>query len=165
VFRFLDSSGTKGPKILTIGDTYFMDFYEMSLPHYGFNDGEFWHSNNLRYIPSLGFSGSVNDENVDFQVLVESHDAIILMFTEWNLKEFAYGFIDNLYEVYCDEKSIKERKEINELIMSNLEWLTSIRAQAKEWEVSEEQAILMTIEFIREERKKSEVVSSTVNSQ
>ena len=69
----------------------------MGVPRDVFNRGQFWFYN--RKIFEEGKSPRmVNDINVLREV--EKHNLILLIATDATLYKFAFGFIDQLYELY-----------------------------------------------------------------
>lgn len=101
--RFEDPAGKTRPNVIVIGDSY-------------------WHSPLWNKIPQMSFSERSsywyyfkNKETNDFQHLGEikpemlpgeyaDQDYVILLFTATNLNRFAYGFIDDTYEMFKQQE-------------------------------------------------------------
>ena len=63
-----------------------------------FNNGQFWYYNQQIYPES--FKNPTNVEDIDLLQEVEKNDVILLLSTDANLYKFAFGFIDQLHEIY-----------------------------------------------------------------
>ena len=85
-------------KVLTIGDSFYWGMFNWGCSRDVFNEGKFWYYNKGIYPDSYNQPKNVQD--VDVKSEVEKNDVIVLMFTDANLDEFAFGFIDTLYEAY-----------------------------------------------------------------
>jgi len=88
---------TRTPRVLCVSDSFYWGIYNMGVPRDVFNRGQFWFYN--RKIFEEGKSPRmVNDINVLREV--EKHNLILLIATDATLYKFAFGFIDQLYELY-----------------------------------------------------------------
>lgn len=129
-------------RVLTIADSYFWGMYHWGAKDY-FNDGPFWYYNREIYPESFTQQTFVQDL-VDLGYEVEKNDVVLIMFTDANLKDFAYDFIDRLYDEYCSngrEKREKRIAQIIEAINNTPQWLASIKEQAKKDGISLEEAL------------------------
>ena len=81
------------------------------------------------------------------------------MFTDANLKDFAYDFIDRLYDEYCShgrEKREKRIAKIIEDIRNTPDWINYVKKQAQNEGISLEEALRKNAVYmmIQEEKKK-----------
>ena len=96
VFR-VEKRTSEEPKVLVVSDSYFWGMYNYSLISNENNEGQFWYYNELSY--------SKNREPIPTNELnllqeIEEQDVIMIICTDANLPRFAFGFIDNLAEVF-----------------------------------------------------------------
>ena len=87
-------------KILTVADSYYWGLFNAGLSKDVFNNGQFWFYNQEIYPDSYQEILRVSDINL--QSALESNDVIILLSTDANLNKFAFGFIEQVYEIYFD---------------------------------------------------------------
>lgn len=85
-------------RVLFVADSYYWGMFNYGFSNSIFNDGEFWFYNHQVYPQSFEKELTVGELN--FVQKVEENDVIILMSTDANLYNFAFGFIDKLYEEY-----------------------------------------------------------------
>ena len=90
---------------------------------------------------------------------VEKNDVVLVMFTDANLKDFAYDFIERLYEEYCEDgRAIREQKiaKMVDNIRNTPDWLKKVQKQAKEEGISLEEALRnnAVYQILQEEKKK-----------
>ena len=98
-FQF-KKSDSLGLKILTVADSYYWGLFNSGLSKDAFNNGQFWFYNQEIYPDSYQEILHVSDINL--QSSLESNDVIILLSTDANLNKFAFGFIEQVYELYFD---------------------------------------------------------------
>jgi hypothetical protein len=95
---FQESNTDTHLKVITVADSYYWGVFGRGISGRIFKDEQFWYYNKEIHASSLPKSILVDDVNI--QKEVEKSDVIILLFTDANLKDFAYGFIDQLYDLY-----------------------------------------------------------------
>lgn len=143
VFSPIKHSAERTTKVLTVADSYFWGMYNWGLSKEYFNNGEYWYYNREMYPQS--FEKQTFVQNLpDYAFEVEKNDVILVMFTDANLKDFAYDFIDRLYEEYCENgRQIREKKiaDIIQSIRNTPKWLAQIKKQAKKEGISLEDAL------------------------
>ena len=88
---------TKTPRVLSVADSFYWGIYNMGVARDVFQSGQFWFYNSKIYQEGIP-ARSVKD--VDVLKEVEKHDLILLIATDATLYKFAFGFIDQLYELY-----------------------------------------------------------------
>jgi hypothetical protein len=98
MFSFIESEKDSKLKVITVADSYYWGIFGQGLSGRIFVDEQFWYYNKEIHSSSLPQSIMVKDINI--QKEVEKRDVIVLLFTDANLSNFAYGFIDQLYDLY-----------------------------------------------------------------
>jgi hypothetical protein len=168
--KWQDTAGAFAPKVLTMGDSFWHCLYDAQIPQQSFKDHQFWSYNKAVFAPWYhGEQGNTAD--LDLKETLEKQDIIILLSTEGTLKQFSWGFIEEVYDMYTKGPDAytelqNSRKEKQTLIatMNNIrnapDWYGKVKRQAKELGISNDSAVylnavhLMNIE--REKRKKRE---------
>ena len=122
-----------------------------------FNNSPFWYYNREIYPESFTKQNFVSNL-VDLAYEVEKNDVVLIMFTDANLKDFAYDFIERLYEEYClNGREIREKRiaKIIQDIHNTPGWLASIKKQAKQEGISLEEALRKNAVYmmVKEDRK------------
>jgi hypothetical protein len=102
-FKIQKNNHSKKVKVLTIADSYYWGMFNWGCSKDVFNEGQFWYYNEQIYPDSYTKSIKVADINIIEEV--EKNDVIILLTTDANLNNFAFGFIDQLYDSYFKSKS------------------------------------------------------------
>lgn len=144
-------------QLLTIADSYFWDMHHWRSNGY-FTKGQFWYYNREIY-PDFYAKETYVADLIDMAYEVEKNDVVLIMFTDANLKEFAYEFIDRLYDEYCaNGREIREKRiaEIIKDIYNTPDWISYVKAQAKRDGITLEEALRKNAVYmmIQEEKKK-----------
>lgn len=150
VFGPVAHSAERTTKVLTIADSYFWGMYNWGLAKDYFDNGEYWYYNREMYPQSFEKQTFVQNL-VDLTYEVEKNDVVMVLFTDANLKDFAYDFIDRLYEEYCEDGRLIREQKIQKLIESirnTPEWFEKIQKQAKEEGISLEEALRKNAVYI-----------------
>lgn len=98
VFHIEKDPAIQQPKVLFIADSYFWGIYNLGLVRDVFGDGGFWYYNKTIYPDS--YKKEITVQQIDIKAKSEINDVIIILCTESNLPQFAFGFIDELYNAY-----------------------------------------------------------------
>lgn len=117
-------------KMLTISDSYYGGMLNFDLNIEVFKNCQNWYYNKLIYV---GNQDSIADiELIDIQTEVEKNDVLLLMATDANLYKFAFGFIDDVYDIYYTklEDRISYKKE--QRILDFMESMRSDEYQNKQ---------------------------------
>ncbi|GAB5417335.1 MAG: sugar O-acetyltransferase [Crocinitomicaceae bacterium] len=160
VFGPVEHSAARTTKVLTVADSYFWGMYNWGLATEYFNNGEYWYYNREMYPQSFTKLTFVQNL-VDLTYEVEKNDVVMILFTDANLKDFAYDFIDRLYEEYCEDGRVKRERKIQKLmqdIRNTPDWLAKIEKQAKDEGISLEEALRKNAVYmmVQEEKKSLE---------
>jgi len=98
-FRF-ETKSISQLKALTIADSYYWGLFNSGLSKHAFNNSQFWFYNEQIYPES--YDASLNVDDIELQKTIESNNIIILLSTDANLHKFAFGFIDEVYDLYFE---------------------------------------------------------------
>ena len=96
--QFEISRDTPASKVLVVADSYYWGLFNSGVSRDIFNNGEFWFYNKQIYPHS--YTAPLNVEDVNLKAHIETNDIIILLSTDANLPKFAFGFIDQVYDLY-----------------------------------------------------------------
>lgn len=139
--------------MLTVSDSYYGGMLNFDLNLKVFKNCENWYYNRLRYIGNQ--DSTLEMEFVNVQEEVEKNDVILIMATDANLYNFAFGFIEDLYDIYYtkleDRKSYKKEQRIlnfMEAMRSNPEQNKSIAEKAKKNNVSFEKELRENAKYL-----------------
>jgi hypothetical protein len=78
----------------------------------------------------------------------------MILFTDANLKDFAYGFIERLYSDYCENGQAEREKKIAKIIQdikNTPDWYQAIQEQAREEQITIEEALRKNATYILEQ--------------
>jgi len=135
------------PKLLTIGDSYYWGILKLANSKGGLNKSSFWFYNKQVFPHPDSIDLRVEDINIQSEI--ERNDVILLLATDANLYKFAFGFIDNAYDIYYtkleDRKSYKREQRI-------LDYVKEIRGNPIEVEKVKEKSIKKGVSFEEELR-------------
>jgi len=102
------------PKLLTVADSYYKGIFKLAKESGAIKKSMFWFYN--KQVFPHADTIDLRVEDVDIQKEIESNDIILLLATDANLFKFAFGFIDNVYDLYFtkleDRKSYKREQRI-----------------------------------------------------
>lgn len=148
ILSFNESNKIK-PKVLAIADCYYLHIFRSPIADNCFkNGGDFWFYNRQLSSKKYGDEQDISVVNKHQEIIKQ--DVIIHMITNQNLKDFGFGFfdeIDNLLEEskYKDFINKKEglNKEFEEelarvvsRIKKNKEWFDNVKKEAKSRKIS-----------------------------
>jgi hypothetical protein len=91
------------PDMVSISDSFFWNWYAQGLTDSVFNKTDFLYY--FRKYYSSEFEGVGDFESLQLIPFLEDHDVIIIMYTDGNLKNYAYKFIDRVYDHLSNENS------------------------------------------------------------
>ncbi|XOV66059.1 MAG: hypothetical protein ACFHU9_10525 [Fluviicola sp.] len=154
-FHSINHSAKRTTSVLTIADSYFWGMFNWGAQEY-FENGPFWYYNREIYPESFTEQTFVQDL-IDLSYEVEKNDVVLILFTDANLKDFAYGFIDRLFDEYCSNGREKREMRISKIIEdihNTPEWLETIKAQAKKEGIPLEDALRKNAVYLMEQEKK-----------
>ena len=125
------------PSVLTISDSYYWGIYNMGISKCFSND-HFWYYNKLVYPET--FKQELQAEELDLKLEIKNHDVIIIMATEANLKNFGWGIVENLNQLFKGTyKNNQQQQKLNkqvtqyiDLIKKDTQWLSDTKIRAKE---------------------------------
>jgi hypothetical protein len=103
-----------------------------------FTNDHFWYYNKLVYPET--FKQELQAEELDLELEIKNHDVIIIMATEANLKNFGWGIVENLNQLFKGTyKNNQQQQKLNKqvtqyivLIKKDTQWLSDTKIRAKE---------------------------------
>ncbi len=148
-------------KAMVVADSYYWELYNEGLSRDVFDMGQFWYYSKEIYSQEPGWT-ILPVEETDIRYQVEQNDIVFILQTEATINWFAFGFVDELYDLYMDKDyqpnlELVKKHEINLIISKiNLDknWLATIIKKAKEKGISTEEMILRDANYVYESRKK-----------
>ena len=149
-----NSEGKIKPKVITIGDSYWLGFTETGIIKNVFANDRFWY-----YFKKDVING--DDAGIikytDIKSELYSQDLVILISTESNFQEFPFGFIESFFEQCMpssQEASMVKLEQYIELIKSTPKWYQYIIKKAKMSGISIEEQLKRDAQFsIGQEQK------------
>lgn len=124
--------GQKSIKSLVIGDSFYWGLYYSAISRDIFDNGQFWYYNDNAYSSIL--NTPIKTENLDLNQIINENELFILLYSESNLVNFDYGFVNRVHRVMLEDKGdINSRIQyyINK-INSSSEWLELMQIKAKD---------------------------------
>lgn len=97
-YSVMSDSTTTPTKMLVVGDSFYWDMFLLGFSEKLFDNGQFWYYNKRVDHSDPTTPKTVSELNV--QKEVEKNNVVMIMITDSNLPGFAFGFIDNLYDIY-----------------------------------------------------------------
>lgn len=98
--------GKTRPRLLTVGDSYYWNWFYNAVPQKVFSDPEFWLYN--RQIYDSKINGTEFTDKTKLKEQVEKRDVIILMVTERFLYTAFWNFTEELYRIYNPKPSAED---------------------------------------------------------
>ncbi len=141
------SSDGQTPKVLTIGDSYFMGMCNSNYCTTVFNGGQFWYYNREVRTQPGKIDGYVNQINVLEEV--EKNDVVLIYISDANCYRFSFGFVDELYELYTNRREHRI-KFYTKQIESDPEWLELVREKSISKGITLTEAIRIDAEYLYE---------------
>ena len=127
-YVFGQDSNRYKPKVLTIGDSFFWNFFNANIPINIFANEAFWYYNSKIY-PDFYTRPKYTSE-ISLKEEVEHMDVILIMVTERFLNIFDWGLIDQLYYLYTPEYIKNPIYDYMNKIVLVPEWYTSLLSEA-----------------------------------
>ncbi len=94
--RYDEDSATKTkPSVIFISDSFFWTFIGQGIPHHCYKDWGMWYYFREIWDESTGPLKMI--ETTDWMKIIDTSDALVLFFTEPNLPNLGYGFIDQAF--------------------------------------------------------------------
>lgn len=131
---FEQGDNTKKPRCMVHGDSYYNSFIYESYQSEMFELGGFWYYNDKVYRSNM--NESVDVETLDFANEVENTDLFIFMYTEPNIHDIGFGFVEKLHKYFRLQLSPEEReymllvdKQVN-YIKDDAIWMKAISEKA-----------------------------------
>ena len=131
------------PNVLAIADCYYLQMYNSPIAKKCFSkNSNLW----FYYRQSYERTGNKEMNEINIHNTILNQDVIIILHTNHTLKQFGYGFIDELEQrIELEDKDFKKlphsynKKDIPDVIKTinkNKLWYNSVKEQAKERNIS-----------------------------
>lgn len=121
---------------LTIADSYYWTFPLHLMSDSAAKQIDFFYYNQQLFPRNRGDNMKMADQ-VDYAELIMSHNVIMILATDGNLRNFSWGFIDKAYDILKNNPgpsysrhSPKVEKSMNYILRSH-DWLNQLDAEAK----------------------------------
>lgn len=98
ILEFTDKGNDTKPSVLVVGDSYYFNWLNNRIPTRAFKDCDFWYYNK-KIVRSDGSSGGLASER-NFHDEVMRRDVIMIMITGRFMHSFAWGFDEQLYDLF-----------------------------------------------------------------
>lgn len=85
-------------KLFLVADSYAWSLWDKGVFAHWFDEPEFWYYNNLVY-PNIWGPNAVYANKNNLPQIVEEKDVILIMITDANLKNFSWGFLNELSKI------------------------------------------------------------------
>jgi hypothetical protein len=150
----INSDGKKRPKVIAIGDSYWIGFSEYEIPQNVFSSDQYWNYFNEVIINNAqkGFVA-----NLDLKKELYSQDIVIMIVTESNYPVFPFGFIEAYFEKCLPESPENQQIELEqsiEKIKNDKDWYAYVVKKAKEQGLTIDEALRRDAQYILSLNKK-----------
>ncbi|MBU1370160.1 MAG: hypothetical protein KJ578_08885 [Bacteroidetes bacterium] len=157
-FTFNINNQTKWPRVITVADSYYWQWFGGGYAAKSFKANSFWYYNKqVHYL-----DGKPKDRvAVDLFQAVADNEVILIIQTDANMDRYGFGFIDELYALIKDGGSAAlERKmaikEIADRISKSDSYMEVIHEKAKKRGISAEEMLLLDAGWVYDNKQKKE---------
>ena len=112
ILEFIDKGNNK-PSALVVGDSYFFNWLNNRIPERTFKDCDFWYYNK-KIVRSDGSSGGLAPER-NFKDEIMRRDVIMIMITGRFMHSFAWGFDEQLFDLFYPGQSNPREQFANQI--------------------------------------------------
>ena len=153
---FARDSSKKKPNMLSIGDSFTQSFFGF-YPFFAemFNEqSRYWYYNKIISWPDSIEKQYISVETLDLKKEIEQRQVILMVSTEQNLKDFGFGFIENVYALYDPNNKLELEEKIASFvnkIKKDPIWIKNIEIKAKERRISLDSMIYLDARFLVEQ--------------
>lgn len=98
ILQFQQGSAKTKPDVLIVGDSYYFNWLNNRIPSEVFNSCDFWYYN--RNITRSDGSSAGETTGLDIKSEVLKRDIVMIMITERFIHMFAWGFDEQLYDLF-----------------------------------------------------------------
>jgi len=136
LFHYRKEAGTRKPKALFVGDSFYWQWYHPGLLDSTFSTRQFWYYDKeiLPYRPE-----NPKVRNLDLQEVLFEQNVIILLQTMGGNCKLGYGFVERAYRTFIMGEG--RMLFFEELIRNSPKWMEEIKRKAKEWNMAVEKVI------------------------
>ncbi|WP_297096130.1 hypothetical protein [uncultured Draconibacterium sp.] len=139
--------------MLVIGDSFYWNWYYLGLGEKCFNKTSFWYYNNEVYPESKQSSVKVN--SINRQSVLNNSDVVLLMASESNMVNMAWGFVDDALDILQGhiegpEAYNQKIQEVIRRIKSDENWLKNVTEKANEQNISVDSMLVLDAQWVLE---------------
>lgn len=151
-FRIIPDETKVRPKVLSIADSFYWQFYDLEVSDKLFTNGKFWFYNSLVYPDSKYGRGYVFAEYKNLFEEIQKNDVVILLASEANMYKFSFGFIEKSYATLKSGLENYERriKELKSSILESPEWTASVQRKADKRGITLEEMLILDAQYMYE---------------
>lgn len=147
-FNVIRDANTQSTRAMVVGDSYYWGLYNHGFATDFLSNGQFWF-----YFKEINEIGKEKQlvKNVDIKNEIQKHNVVILMVTEANLSDFAFGFIESAYTLFnlpLEQEKEERIKLMERNILHTKNWYEDIKLMAKEKGISVERAVRKNAEYM-----------------
>ena len=128
-FSFYDQPEKQKPRVLTVADSYYWNFFNTRIPQHIFANQAFWYFNAKVY-PDFYF-GEKWTRDLDIEKEVLAQEIILLSITERFLYKFDWGFVDQLYAMFTPSYSGDFIEKQEDAIRTDAAWFDDLVKDAQ----------------------------------
>jgi hypothetical protein len=134
---------------LVVGDSYWWVIYNRGWQKYFFNLHDFWYYNNEAH-PYFRSNYEMFVKRLNYYRRLREMDVVMIVNTEATLSLLNYGFVDICYEVFCKpvNSNREQMQEIKEQIVTQPEWLASVKEKAKKENLSLDSMLTLDADWL-----------------
>uniref|UniRef100_UPI00321768FE alginate O-acetyltransferase AlgX-related protein n=1 Tax=uncultured Draconibacterium sp. TaxID=1573823 RepID=UPI00321768FE len=139
--------------MLVVGDSFYWNWYHLGIGEKCFNKTSFWYYNNEVYPDSK--QSSVKVKSIDRQSVIYNSDVVLLIASESNLVNMAWGFVNDAINILQDnvEDSAVHKQKIKNVInriKSDKNWMKSVVEKAKGQNISVDSMLVLDATWVLE---------------
>lgn len=160
IVSWKEGPNTKKPRVMVVADSYWWNVFGSGYTIKSYNGSSFWFYNKEVYYDN-GAPKTAAD-TLKLYNEVQKTDFIIILATEANLRQFGYGFIERLYDLYSGKgdpisdkiRINKELLEEEKNIRGDDNWMNLIRQKAKDTGMPVDTIVRQDAKYMLDQRKK-----------
>ncbi|MCH2022557.1 MAG: hypothetical protein MK207_08780 [Saprospiraceae bacterium] len=143
----INEDGKYKPKAIVIGDSFYWQLVQLSMPERVFDNGKFWYYNKEVYPGKIDFGA------IDMKGQLDEAEVVFIILTPPNMKKYLKEFVDNLYNFYFDSDNLnlvykqKIQAKIQE-IKADKNWLEVVKNKAIEQNISLDRMIYLDAKYM-----------------
>jgi hypothetical protein len=120
------------PTVITVGDSFWWNIYNLGVSDNMFNSGQFWYYNKDLY--RGGTTEIRHKGDINFRREIEGTEIVIFCYSEGTVHDMGNGFLDDLSNYYKNRDGTNQRDVDNfvKYIRSDRTWMERLQKESKE---------------------------------